>query len=210
LNASLIEQVIEVLEPLFSTWGYLIVFGGTFLESIFLTGWIAPGTAVILLGSFYAAQGELDVYAVAAVAAAGAFLGDNVGFLIGRKLGIRVLTRYGHRPRMRRGIEVSERWFQRYGAVTVLMGRMVSGVDAFIPVSAGMGGMPYWKYILFDVPGIMIFSSAVAALGYLFGENWEAIVKIIDWFGWGLLGVVVVIAGLAYIVHRRKAKKQAQ
>jgi membrane-associated protein len=209
LSASFIDNLLEWLKPLFANWGYLIVFGGAFLESIFLTGWIAPGMAVILLGSFYAAHGELNVYLVGALAVVGALLGDNIGFLIGRKLGRGIMEKQERRHHLRRGMETSQRWFSRYGGVTVLFGRMVSGVDAFIPLTAGMGEMPYWKYMLFDIPGAIIWVSIITALGYFFGDNWETIVEILDWLGWGLLALVVLVAAIAYIIHRHRKNKEA-
>lgn len=209
MTTSFIDRILELLKPLFANWGYLIILGGTFLESIFITGWIAPGTAVILLGSFYAAHGELNVYLVWSVSVAGAVIGDNTGYLMGHKLGRGIEQKYESHHRLKRGMELSERWFSRYGGVTVLFGRMISGVDAFIPLTAGMSEMPYWKYMLYDVPGAMIWAGIITALGYLFGSNWETIVKVFDWLGWGLLGVVVVIAAIAYLVHRRRKNKVA-
>ncbi len=207
MNASFVNHLVELLQPLFNNWGYLIVLGGAFLESIFLTGWIAPGTAVILLGSFYAAQGELNFAAILIVAFVGSILGDNVGYFIGYKVGRSLLSRYGNHPRLIKGMEGSQRYFDHYGPVTVLFGRMVSGIDAFIPVTAGMSEMPYWKYILFDIPGAILWVSIIGALGYLFGNNWETIEEAINWFGWGLLGLVVLIAAIIYIIHRRRRNR---
>jgi membrane protein DedA with SNARE-associated domain len=207
LTASFIDSVLEWLKPLFSSWGYLIVLGGVFLESIFLTGWLAPGTAVILLASFYAAHGELNVFGVAAVAFAGALLGDNVGYAVGHRVGEEILQKYQHRRRLKKGMETSQRWFSRYGGATVLLGRMVSGVDAFIPLTAGMGNMPYWKYMLFDFPGIAIWVGIITVLGYFFGESWETIVKVLDWLGWGLLAIVISIVVVAYLARRRKGRR---
>jgi len=207
LHASFIDSLLEWLKPLFASWGYLIVFGGVFLESIFLTGWVAPGTAVILLGSFYAAHGELNAYLIGAVAFAGALLGDNVGYAVGRRLGMGIKEKYQQHRRLKKGMETSERWFARFGGATVLFGRMVSGVDAFIPLTAGMGRMPYWKYILFDLPGIAMWVAIVTTLGYFFGESWETIVKVLDWLGWGLLAIVAAITTAVYLSRRHKRRQ---
>lgn len=207
MNASFMNKLVELLQPLFNNWGYLIISGGVFLESIFLTGWIAPGTAVILLGGFYAAQGDLNLIAVLTVAIVSAILGDNLGYFVGFKMGHRLLGRYESRARLKRGMETSERFFSRYGAVTVFFGRMVSGIDAFVPVTAGMSRMPYWEYILFDIPGVVIWVGAIFSLGYLFGNHWETIEQVIGWTGWGLLGIVVVMGGIVYLLHRRRRTK---
>jgi LPXTG-motif cell wall-anchored protein len=209
MKSSFINQLIELLKPLFNDWGYLIVLAGAFLESIFITGWVAPGTAVLLLGAFYAAHGELNFACVLSVAVVGAILGDNISYFIGCRVGRRLTGKYEKHPRLLRGLKASEHYFDRYGPVTVLLGRMVSGVDAFIPVTAGMSDMPYWKYILFDIPGAIIWVAAIGTLGYLFGNNWERIEDIINWFGWGMLGMVLLAAGSFYLLRRRRKNRSA-
>jgi len=208
LSGSLVDKILDYLMPLFSSWGYPIVFVGVFLESIFLTGWAAPGTVVLLLGAFYAAHGELNTFLVVAVAFAAALLGDNAGYAMGRRLGRGIVERYQHRHFLKRGFETSQRWFSRYGGATVLFGRMASGVDAFIPLTAGVGRMPYRRYMLYDLPGIALWVGMITALGYFFGESWETIARVLDWLGWGLLGVVILIAAAVYLAHRRRKGKR--
>ena len=106
-----------------------------------------------------------------------------------------------------KGMEASQRYFDLYGAVTVLFGRMISGIDSFIPVTAGMSEMPYWKYLVFDLPGAALWVGLIGTLGYLFGNNWETIEEVINWFGWGLLGLVALIVAIIYLVHRRRKNK---
>lgn len=207
MSGSPVESILDLIKPLFSSWGYLIVCAGVFLESIFLTGWAAPGTVVILLGGFYAAHGELNVFLVGAAAFAGALLGDNVGYAVGRRLGKGIMERYRNRRRLRRGMETSQRWFSRYGGATVLLGRMVSGLDAFVPLTAGAGGMPYHRYMLYDLPGIAIWVGMIAALGYFFGESWETIARVLDWLGWGLLVALVALAAALCLVRRRRSRR---
>ena len=194
--------------PLFSSWGYPIVFAGVFLESIFLTGWIAPGTTVILLGAFFAAQGELNILMLWATSVAAALLGDNVGYFIGRKIGREAVERYDGRPRLRRGMERSQRFFSRHGGVTVLFGRMLSGLDAFIPLTAGLNAMPYRRYMAYDIPAAMIWSGLFSALGYFFGDNWQAIDRFISRLGWGMLGVVAAAVAAFLLVGRHRRGKR--
>jgi membrane protein DedA with SNARE-associated domain len=111
------------------------------------------------------------------------------------------------RRRLRRGMETSQRWFSRYGGATVLLGRLVSGVDAFIPLTAGVGGMPYHRYMLYDLPGIAIWVGMIAALGYFFGESWETIAKVMDRLGWGLLVALAASVAAVYLVRRRRSRR---
>ena len=206
-TASFVDQLLDRLVPLFSNWGYLIVFAGVFLESIFLTGWLAPGTTVILIGGFFAAQGELNIFMLWTTSVVAALLGDNVGYFIGRRMGRETAERYDRKPRLRRGMQRSQRFFKRYGGITVLFGRMISGVDAFIPVTAGMNGMPHWRYMAYDIPGAMLWSGVFCALGYFFGENWQAIDKVINWMGWGTLGLIALVVAAALLIRRRRKDK---
>lgn len=181
-----------------------MVFGGVFLESLFLTGWLAPGTTVVLLAGFYAAHGHLNIILVAVTAAISALLGDLVGFLVGRRLGCEVVERYGARPRLRKGMQRGQRYFERFGGATVLLGRMLSGVDAFIPLTAGLNAMPKWKYLGYDLCGISLWTALLSCLGYFFGANWKTIDRMLEALGWGLLALLALIVFLYLLVKRRR------
>lgn len=204
MNGSLANTILNFLMPLFSSWGYVIVFAGIFLESIFLTGWIAPGSTVLLLGSFYAAQGQLNIVSTAVIGVLAAFLGDNVGFFLGARYGKRLLDKYRDHKRMYEGLEKTQSYFRRYGGATVLFGRMISGIDAFIPLFAGLGGMRYRKYVAFDIPGIFLWVAMLCTLGYLFGDNWEAIDRFFGIIGWGLLALVLAAVAVYFLIKRRR------
>lgn len=206
MQGSLIDRLLDFLMPLFSYWGYVIVLGGVFLESLFLTGWIAPGTTVLLLAGFYAAQGELNPYLVVATAMVAALLGDLVGFFIGRRLGWGIMHRYRGRPRIMQGMEKGQDYFRRHGGLTVLLGRMVSGVDAFIPVVAGLNRMSVASYLGFDIPGIALWSTLFTCLGYFFGIHWRTIDRVFDALGWGLLVILAAAAAAWYLARRRRVR----
>jgi membrane-associated protein len=209
LNGSFLDRLLNWLMPLFANWGYLIVFTGVFLESIFLTGWLAPGTTVMLIAGFFASQGELNIFMVWITSVMAALLGDNVGYFVGRRMGREFAERYEGKPRLRHGMQRSQRFFSSYGGVTVLFGRMVAGIDAFIPVTAGMNGMPHWKYMAYDVPGAMLWSGLFCALGFFFGENWQTIDKVISWLGWGSLGILALIVAVFFLASRRRKEKRS-
>lgn len=205
--ASVADRIIDFFLPVFTTWGYLIVLGGVFLESLFFTGWAAPGTTVVLLGAFYSAQGALNPVLVGLCAVAGAFAGDNLGYFIGWRGGGWIMRRYGERKKFRDGLEKTESYFSRYGGVTVILGRMLSGIDAFIPLWAGIGKMPYARYVAYDIPGICLWTGVFMTVGYLFGEHWETIDKVINYLGWGLLALAAVVVAVVFLVSRRRRSR---
>jgi len=83
-----VDRIIDFLRPyLDPPWGYGIVFAATFLENSVGAGVIVPGETLVIIGGFYARLGELSLPWVAVAACVGAILGDNVGYLIGRRFG---------------------------------------------------------------------------------------------------------------------------
>lgn len=206
---SFADTIVKFFLPFFSAWGYFIIFSGIFLESIFITGWIAPGSTVLLLGSFYAAQGDLNISQVGMIAVFAAFLGDNVGYFMGTRYGDWLLNRYGDHKRLKKGLEKTKGYFQRFGGATVILGRMISGVDAFIPLFAGLGSMRYKKYIAYDIPGILLWVGILCTLGYLFGNNWEAIDNFLGYLGWSIFVLIIVIITVYFLVKRRRRTGQS-
>ncbi len=208
MGGSVIDRLLGLLMPLFSLWGYAIVFIGVLLESLFLTGWVAPGTTVVLLAGFYAAQGQLDIFLVAATAFLAALAGDLVGFRLGRRLGREVAERYGRHARLRRGMQRGQAYFARYGGVTVVFGRMVSGLDAFIPLTAGLNAMPIWKYLGYDLLGVTAWCALFSSLGFFLGTHWRTIDRVINAMGWSLLAALALAC--AFIWARRARGRRAQ
>ncbi len=206
--ASFLEKVIELLKPVFSHWGYLFVFVGVFLESLFLTSWAAPGTVILLLGGFYAAGGDLNPILVGLVAFGAATAGDLLGYYLGVKGGHRILHRYQGSKKVGDNLNRSERYFRRYGGRTLLFGKWVAGIKAFIPIMAGVGSMPLGKFLGYTLAGNMLWTAGIFTAGYFFGENWQYIDRALNFLGWGLL-IILAVALTAMAVVRKRARSKA-
>lgn len=202
---SLVNRLIEFLEPFFSSFGYLIVFAGAFLEGSFVFGWFAPGTTLLLIGSFYAAQGYLSPFWVAAAAFVGCMAGDSLGYYFGIAPGNWMVRRYGHLLRIKEGVEASERYFDRFGGVTVLFGRLIPGIDAFVPFTAGLNHMSYLRFMAYDIPSAFFYVALFTFIGYFFGDNWQYIEDILASIGWGVFGLMFLAILAAWWLKRRRA-----
>jgi membrane protein DedA with SNARE-associated domain len=193
----LIHEIVRWVGPLFAGWwGYLIVAVGVLLERSILLGLIVPGDVIIALGGVYAARGELNVVAVIAIAFLAAVIGESTGFWLGRRYGMRLVRRLPLLNRFEPKLEEVQEYFGRHGGKTVAIGRYATAAGAMIPFVAGMAGMKYRRFLLFDVPAVLLWAIGITMIGYVFGRNLDVVETILSRFGWGILALLVLfIAG---------------
>lgn len=137
---------------LIAQYGYGAVALAVGVESI---GVPFPGETTLIAAALYAgATHQLNIVAVVAVAAIGAILGDNVGFLIGREFGFRLLVRYGHFIRMTKPrIKLGQYLFLRHGGKVVFFGRFAAVLRALAAFLAGANRMTWPRFLVFNAAG---------------------------------------------------------
>jgi membrane protein DedA with SNARE-associated domain len=189
------------LTDLFARYGYAAVFFGVFLEN---TGVPVPGETMVLAGGALAHAGHLSLPIVIVVSIVAATLGDNLGFYIGRNGGRRLLERYGSRIGVTTArLREFDRFFERHGAKTVFVARFITGLRVFCAVLAGGSGMPWPTFFLFNATGAVVWSIIIAVVGYLLGQSWETLERLIG--GSSLLGLVIVaVLVIVWIVRLRR------
>jgi membrane protein DedA with SNARE-associated domain len=193
----------EWLLDLFARYGYLVVFLGVMLEN---TGVPVPGETALLAGAALAQSGRLSLTWVVVIAIAGAILGDNFGFAIGRFGGRSLAERYGGPlgvtpARLRQ----FDQFFLKYGGWTVFIARFVTGLRVIGAVLAGGSGLPWHTFMLFNALGAVVWCSCIAAAGYLLAQSWEVLERWIGGSGLAALVIVLVVIGIL-IVRRRKSE----
>ncbi len=188
------------LIDLFARYGYAAVFGGVFLEN---TGLPVPGETTLLAAAALAHNGTLRLQFVILTAIAGATLGDNLGFLIGRHGGRRLAERYGARlgftPRRLRQFDA---FFVRHGGRTVFIARFITGLRVVGAVLAGGSGMRWPVFLFYNACGAVVWCTAVALAGYTLGHSWELLER---WVGrTGLIALIVVVGVVVVFAARRR------
>ncbi|VFU07633.1 DedA family protein [Methylocella tundrae] len=194
---------IEHIQPLIVQHGYWAVFLVVMLES---AGVPLPGETVLLLGAGYAgATGNLDIAWVIAAAAAGAIIGDNIGFWIGRTFGANLLLRYGkfiHLPEAR--LKLGQYLFERHGGKIVFFGRFVAFLRVLAALLAGVNKYNWGKFVFFNASGGVIWAVVMGVGAYFFGDAMHRVSGPL-----GIVALVIVVGGVvgAMILMRREEKK---
>jgi membrane protein DedA with SNARE-associated domain len=193
----------EWLLDLFARYGYAVLFVGVLLEN---AGLPVPGETTLLAGAALAQFGRLSLPWVIACAAAGAIVGDNIGFAIGRNGGRRLAERHGSKIGLTPArLHDFDRFFHKYGAATVFIARFVTGLRVFCAVLAGGSELRWRTFLFFNAAGAIVWSATIAALGYSLAYSWDTLERWIGRSGFVALALIGAVAGIAYLRKRRSS-----
>ena len=191
------DKILQYLLDLVTSlggWSYLIIFGAAALECAAFAGLLVPGESLVLASGFLAHRGILRLQLILPAVALGAIAGDNIGYLLGRRLGRDWLLRKGSRFGLRR---------KRQGPKAVFVGRFIGFARALIPFVAGASRMSYRKFFLYDALGAIIWTVVFVTLGYMLGASWQLAETWISRTGL-ILGSLILVAALLAARHRRR------
>lgn len=152
-------------------WTYLLVAGIAGLDVLFP---VVPSESVLLTAAIVAADGNLLLPLVVAVAAVGAFVGDNTAYAVGRRFGGRARTLLARGERSARTLGWAQRQLERRGSTLVVAGRYLPGVRTATAVGAGIVGYPWRRFVLLDAAGALTWAVLVSSVGYAGGAAFES------------------------------------
>ena len=191
-------NVIELLLPYLLLYKYWAIFSVTFFAALILP--IPPGT-LLMASSAFAGYGYLSFPLVVLSGIAGNIAGDNAGYFLARRYGKRVLSKIGfarvfENPKYK---NIEKRMQRRPGAL-IFFSRFEVFANLAVNLMSGIGKVPYKKYFLYESLGEIAQVTLYCYIGYLVGDNWQAINTII---GRALL-LTILIGVLIIIPYRRK------
>jgi membrane protein DedA with SNARE-associated domain/membrane-associated phospholipid phosphatase len=193
-----LQQLLEDVSRELGDWTYALVGVLAFLETGAFVGLVFPGETAVILAGAVAGQGETSIVITIGIVWACAWLGDTTSFWIGVRLGRDFVLRHGPKVRItHERFEQVERYFDRHGGKTILIGRFIGLVRALAPFIAGSSGMPYRAFVPFSVLGTGLWATAFSLLGYLLSQSLDKATEIA---GTGALVFGAVIAVVLAIV----------
>jgi membrane protein DedA with SNARE-associated domain len=194
------------LQDLIHTYGLWVLFSAVMLES---TGIPMPGETTVVTAAIYAGSThQISVTSVVFVAAAAAIIGDNIGYLIGRSIGVRLLARYGKYVRLNETrLKVGQYLFLRHGGKIVFFGRFVALLRTYAAVLAGANRMKWPHFLVMNALGGICWATLFGGGAYLFGEEVKRVAGPVS-----LLLLVsaigLVAASIAFFRHHEKDLEQ--
>lgn len=199
----MLAAILDV-EHLVRTAGYPLLFLIVMSES---SGVPVPGETGLITAAVLASQGELSIALVIPLAAAGAIVGDNIGYMIGRKGGRWILERPGAFARQRREVLlIGEPFFDRHGPKAVFFGRFVLGLRVWASWLAGATRMRWRSFALWNALGGICWAGAIGLIAYFLGHSAK---NAIEAFGlYGLAAVLIAIVS-GFVLHRRARRHRA-
>lgn len=160
-----------------SGWAYAIVFLLAVLD-VFVP--IVPSETAVITAGVVAASGDLSLPMVIAAAAAGAFIGDNTSYFVGRRYGKRVTDRFFSRGKGAERLEWAENQLEERGGELIAVGRFIPGGRTVVTLSAGTLHYPWRRFAFFDAIAAVAWALYASLLGYFGGkafedETWKAL-----------------------------------
>ncbi|MDP2181750.1 MAG: DedA family protein [Actinomycetota bacterium] len=186
--------------------GYLLVFGFTIFENLFVIGSFTPGETVVMAAAFLStpAQGSLSLPLVWIVSVVGTTVGSNISYFIGRRGGEDALLRYGRRFRIsEERITEAEAYFYKHGSKTVFISRFAAGFKNFVPMIAGVSKMDLAYFQGWTILGAITYTSLMCAIGYFVGNNFDRALAIARSIGY--VGLTIFALFLFALWYGRRA-----
>lgn len=199
--------VLHSLEPTLNSYGYLAVIGLVLLEDF---GVPVPGETTLILAAVYAGAGRLSIWLVGLLAFLGAVVGDNIGFAIGHFGGRRLVERFGRYILLTpERLDKAADFFDRHGGKIVAVARFIEGLRQANGIIAGITGMHWAKFVLFNVIGAALWVAVWTCVGYFSGSHIDTIYNTASRYSTYLAIAfgVLVLAWLVRLAVRRRQRR---
>ena len=165
-----LDVYLSSLAESYGVWVYLILFFTIFAETGLVVTPFLPGDSLLFAAGALAAIGSLNVVFLAVLLIVAAVLGDSLNYAIGKYIGPRVFRKEKSRIFNKRHLELTQRYYDKHGAITIVLARFIPIIRTFAPFVAGVGHMKYSKFLKYNIGGAIAWIVLFVFAGYFFGN----------------------------------------
>lgn len=169
------ERILEVLFGLSSSTIYVAVGVLCWAEAAFFLGFVTPGDLAVAAGGVLAYRGQVTLGWLVPVAVAGTLVGNATGYFLGHRWGGRILDSKLLQRLLGSPIAKARDFMVRRGEWAIVLGRLTPPTRIVVPFLAGASGLPYRRYVLFDIPATVVWAVVWGVLGFALGGSWQAL-----------------------------------
>lgn len=199
--STFISGLLHIPGPLAAALIFLLVFG----EAAVFIGFVLPGETAVVLGGVLASQGRLSLTLLIPLVVVAAILGDTVGYEVGKHLGTRVL-RLSLLQKHQERIDRAQTFLRERGGSAVFLARFTAFLRAVMPGLAGLSGMRYLKFLLYNAAGGLAWGVGFCLVGYFAGASYKKVESTVGQASALVLAVLVVLGLFLWHRHRRSAE----
>jgi membrane protein DedA with SNARE-associated domain/membrane-associated phospholipid phosphatase len=201
----IIDRIINLPLAVLSHWGYWIIFLFAFIETSPFFGLFIPGQSVLIVGGFLAKIGILKLTELIFIAALGTIIGDFTGYLLGRRYGFSLFSKYGKYVLLKKEhLDNTKKLVNKHTGKALILGRFNSVTRAVAPFAAGSMDIPFSKFVPFNIISCMMYSIAFIFIGYMLGTSYEIASRYMGkiFFAAFILSIISVYA--YHFINKRK------
>lgn len=180
------------LTDLIKLVGYPGLFTAVFLESGVFFGFFLPGASMLFTAGLLASQGFFNVWVLIPLLTVAAILGDNTGYWFGNKVGTKLFLRPNSRFFRHDHLVRAKDFYEKHGAIAIMLARFVPIVRTFTPIVAGIVSMRYRTFVFYNIAGALAWAAGVTFLGYYLGERFPIIEKYLTFVIIGIITVTIL------------------
>ena len=200
-----LDQTLVTLAGQYGLWIYALLFFVIFAETGLVVFPFLPGDSILFIAGTIVATAGLNVHLLVALLIVAAILGDSVNYAVGHYIGPRIYDRPDSRWFKQAHLAQTQAFYDRFGGLTIIIGRFIPIIRTFAPFLAGVAGMTYRRFLSYNVVGAVLWIGLLVYAGYLFGN--------IPWVRQNLslivIGIVIVsvIPALSTFFSERRRRK---
>ena len=200
-----LDQTLADIAAQYGPWLYALLFAIIFAETGLVVFPFLPGDSILFISGTVVAAAGLNVHVLVALLIIAAVVGDSVNYAVGHYIGPKVFDKPDSRWFRQEHLRRTQAFYDKYGGVTIIIGRFVPIIRTFAPFLAGVAGMSYRRFLSYNIVGAVSWIASLVYAGYLFGN--------IPWVKDNLTFIVVAIvvvslipAVMTFVKERRAAK----
>ncbi len=203
---SLAIAQLKDIQGLIAWGGYTVLAAIIFAETGLLIGFFLPGDSLLVTAGLFAAKGDLNIFILFGLLVVMAVVGDAVGYWFGRTTGPKIFTREKSIFFAKDHLIHAKHFYEKYGSKTIIIARFIPIIRTFAPIVAGVGEMPYKKFLPYNILGGVGWIASMLSIGFFLGRLIPNIESRIDYV---ILAVIIlsILPGVIEVMRNRTQAK---